>query len=132
MIVEINTQSATPIYEQLCDQVVLGIASNKLAPGEALPSTRSLAADLGVNPLTVSKAYATLCDEGYIVIDRRKGAIVARTVASGEAFLAKLSQRLSLTAAECICRDMGEQDYIALCASCYQNAKGNAESGGTL
>jgi len=124
LIIEINTQSATPIYEQLRNQIVLGIASGKLVPDEALPSTRNLAADLGINAITVNKAYTMLCDEGYIVIDRRKGAVVAQTAARSEAFLSKLSQQLLLTAAEAVCHSMSEQEYLALCTDNYQKAKG--------
>jgi len=123
MIIEINTQSRAPIYEQLRDQVVLGIAAKKLVPGEALPSVRSLAADLGINFHTVNKAYTMLCDEGYIVIDRRKGAVVACTAANGEAFQSKLSHKLLLTAAEAICHGIGEDEFTALCIECYQKAK---------
>ena len=125
LIIEINSQSATPIYEQLYDQVVFGIAADKLTPGEALPSTRSLAADLGINALTVNKAYAMLCSEGYIVMDRRKGAVVAQVVKNNDVFLARLSRRLILAAAEAICHNMSEDDYIGICAECYRNAKGN-------
>ena len=127
MIVEINTQSAIPIYEQLRNQIVLGIAAGKLAPGEALPSVRNLAADLGINYLTVNKAYTMLCDEGYIVIDRRKGALVAMAVANDEAALSKLSRQLTLTAAEAVCRNMSGSDFNLLCMNAYQNAKGNGE-----
>ena len=127
MIIEINTQSATPIYEQLRDQVVLGIAAKKLEPGEILPSVRSLAADLGINFHTVNKAYTMLCDEGYIVIDRRKGAIVAPITAGGEMFLSALSQQLLLAAAEAVCKDIGEEDFITRCVDCYKNAKGDSK-----
>ena len=129
MIIEINTQSVIPIYEQLCDQIVLGIASKKLFPGESLPSTRNLAADLGINSLTVNKAYSILCDDGYIVMDRRKGAIVTRNMAVNETFLSGLKQKLLLSAAEGICRGMSETDYTALCAKCYKDASGDPEKG---
>lgn len=132
MIIEINTQSATPIYEQLRNQIVLGIAANKLAPLEALPSVRSLAADLGINYLTVNKAYAMLCDEGYIVIDRRKGAMVAKTIAKDEAALSELARQLTLTAAEAVCRNMSENDFVSLCKNSYKSAKGNPAEGGIL
>ena len=125
MIIEINTQNASPIYEQLRDQIVLGIASKKLVPDEALPSVRSLAADLSINFHTVSKAYTMLCDEGYIVMDRRKGAVVAQ-IASGandEAFLAGLSRQIFLIAAEAVCRDIGEKAFAEMCVECYKNAK---------
>ncbi len=130
MIIEINTLSSEPLYEQLRDQIVLGIAARKLIPNEALPSVRRLAADLGINFHTVNKAYAMLVEEGYIVMDRRKGAVVAQTIAGGEEFLATLSRRLLLHAAEAVCHDMNESEFAALCARCYQNAKGSIKNGG--
>ena len=130
MIIEIDTQSASPIYEQLRDQVVLGIAAKKLVAGEALPSVRRLAADLGINFHTVNKAYSMLCDEGYIAMDRRKGAVVAESAAAGDASLSKLSRQLLLAAAEAVCRGMDESQYAALCTECYRNAKGDPEGGG--
>lgn len=127
MIIEISTQNALPLYEQLRDQVVLGIAAKKLAPAEALPSVRSLAADLGINFHTVNKAYAMLCEEGYIAMDRRKGAVIAQPAAGGEAFLPKLLHKLTLAAAEAVCRGMSEQDYLALCAGSFRNAIGGSD-----
>lgn len=122
MIIEINTQSTQPIYEQLRDQIVLGIASNQFTPGEALPSVRRLAADLGINLHTVNKAYSALCDEGYIVMDRRKGAIIATAASDDEFFLTNLKCRLELSAAEARCKQISEDNFIALCKTCYQNA----------
>jgi len=124
MIIEINTQCPLALYEQLRDQVVLGIASMKLVSGESLPSVRALAADLGINFHTVNKAYAMLCDEGYIVMDRRKGAIIAPITQGSEAFLTKITQNLTLTAAEVICHNISKDAFIALCTKCYQKAKG--------
>ena len=132
MVIEVNTQSPSPIYEQLRDQVVLGIAAKKLALGEVLPSVRSLGADLGINFHTVSKAYSMLYDEGYIVMDRRQGAVVAQTVPGGDVFLSKLSGEILLAAAESVCRGMAESEFISLCKDCYKNAKGDLENGGTL
>ena len=124
MVIEINTQSPSPIYEQLRAQIILGIASKKLVPGEVLPSVRNLAADLGINFHTVNKAYAILCEDGYIVMDRRKGAVVAETAASGEIFLSELSRQILLNAARAVCHDMGEREFAELCAECYRRAKG--------
>ena len=122
MIIEINTLSSSPIYEQLRDQVVFGIASKKLSAGEALPSVRRLAADLGINFHTVNKGYTMLCDEGYIMMDRRKGAVVAQPAESSEDFRQKLSQKLMLNAAEAVCRKISEKDFTALCVNQYRNA----------
>jgi len=124
LIIEINTLSQSPIYEQLRDQVVLGIASKKLQAGEALPSVRRLAADLGINFHTVNKGYTMLCDEGYIVMDRRKGAVIAYIAKAAEEFAAKLSRKLRLNAAEAVCHKISEKDFLALCSSQYKNALG--------
>jgi len=121
LIIEINTQSPLPIYEQLRNQIVFGIASKRLAPNEALPSVRRLAADLGINLHTVNKAYSLLYDEGYIVMDRRKGALVAQSVLNSETFAEKLSQSLALSAAEAICRKMSENEFLKLCGEMYKN-----------
>ena len=122
MLIVIDTLDPSPIYEQLRDQVILGIAGGKLIPGEALPSVRRLAADLGINFHTVNKSYTQLSDEGYIVMDRRRGAVVAQSMKSGEEFKARLMQKLHLLAAEAICHNMSEDEFAALCAQCYQKA----------
>ena len=124
MIIEINTQSPSPIYEQLRDEIILGIAAGKLVPDEVLPSVRRLAADLGIHFHTVNKAYTMLCDEGYIIMDRRKGAVVAQIKPGGDMFSSMLSRRLLLNAAEAVCRDMSENEFIDLCSGSYRNAKG--------
>ena len=130
MIIEINTLSPSPIYEQLRDQVVLGIASKKLSPGESLPSVRRLAADLGINFHTVNKAYTMLCDEGYIVMDRRKGAVIAQNLCSRDDFESKFSKGLLLAAAEAACHQISESDFINFCSKSYRNALSGAVNGG--
>ncbi|ECV7489956.1 GntR family transcriptional regulator, partial [Salmonella enterica subsp. enterica serovar Muenchen] len=56
MIIQLDLQSDVPIYTQLVHQIIEGIASGRLQPGEPLPSVRSLASDIGVNLHTVNKA----------------------------------------------------------------------------
>ncbi len=77
MIVRIDQKSAEPLYLQLRSQVIAAIARGELVPGQALPSVRSLASDLGINLHTVNKAYAVLRDEGYVLMRGRSGAYVA-------------------------------------------------------
>lgn len=81
MVIVIDQMSQTPIYQQIRDQIVKGIAVRDLRPGDALPSVRALAQDLGINLHTVNKAYATLRDEGYVLMLGRKGAFVADAAA---------------------------------------------------
>ena len=76
MIIKINTLSQIPLYLQLRNQIVKGIGKGELTEGESLPTVRQMAADLGINTMTVSKAYQLLKAEGFIETDRRKGSVV--------------------------------------------------------
>lgn len=66
MIIEIDVGSSTPIYIQLMYQMKKGIVRGELKQGEALPSVRALAGDIGVNMHTVNKAYNLLLEEGVL------------------------------------------------------------------
>ena len=68
MIIEIDYESETPIYLQLRNEIVRGIGSGQFKYGENLPTVRTLANDLQVNTMTVSKAYNLLKQEGYVPI----------------------------------------------------------------
>lgn len=100
MILEIDTLSAVPIYQQLRDQVILGIAKQELLPGESLPTVRQLADELGVNTMTISKAYNLLKDEGYLITDRRKGSLVRLPEPFHEQEIQASRQALALLLAE--------------------------------
>jgi len=69
---EIHPSSGVPIFRQLMEQVLALIAGGRLQPGQMLPSVRDLSAALGINMMTVSKAYARLEAEG--VLERLRGA----------------------------------------------------------
>lgn len=71
MIIKINQRSEIPLYLQLRNQIVTGIGKGALKPGESLPTVRQLATDLGINSMTVSKAYQLLKAEGFLETDRR-------------------------------------------------------------
>lgn len=77
MLISIDPGSPAPLYKQIHDQIVAGIATGELEPGSSLPSVRSLASDLGINLHTVNKAYAVLRDEGYVRMRGRAGAVIA-------------------------------------------------------
>jgi GntR family transcriptional regulator len=71
MLIVVDPHSGVPVYRQLMDQVKFHIASGLLKPGDELPSTRALSSQLGVNPMTISKAYSYLERDG--VVERRPG-----------------------------------------------------------
>lgn len=77
MIVSIDECLSDPLYKQIHDQIIAGIATGELEPGMSLPSVRSLASDLGINLHTVNKAYAVLRDEGYVQMRGRLGAVIS-------------------------------------------------------
>lgn len=77
MLIRIDRSSEEPLYLQIRASIIEGIARDELTAGTALPSVRSLAADLGINLHTVNKAYAVLRDEGYINMRGRSGAYIA-------------------------------------------------------
>jgi DNA-binding transcriptional regulator YhcF (GntR family) len=89
MIIEIDFNSDEAIYVQLCNQIILGIATSQFREGEQLPSVRQLADTIGINMHTVNKAYAVLRDEGYVVMRGRSGAVIADTARSMSSALAQ-------------------------------------------
>jgi len=111
LILKIDFDSDIPIYVQIKNQVVEGIARGELEEGEELPSVRGLADDIGVNMHTVNKAYSLLKDDGYIKIDRRKGAFVSLSLkSSNEEFKENLNYQLEYYMAECFNRGISKED----------------------
>ncbi len=97
MVITVDKLSDAPLYLQLRDSVIAGIAAGELRPGDALPSVRSLAEDLGINLHTVNKAYATLRDEGYVIMLGRRGAYVADAPANPAAGMDEAALEAALT-----------------------------------
>ena len=77
MHIIINNSSMVPIYEQVVDQIKKNIVSGNLKENEALPSVRSLAAELKISALTVKKVYDKLEEEGFVVTVHGKGTYIA-------------------------------------------------------
>src|SRR5690625_6547452 len=75
MLIQLDFESEVPIYEQLKNEIIIGIAKKQLLPGERLPSVRTLASDIGINLHTVNKAYQQLKQEGYLLIHRQRGVV---------------------------------------------------------
>lgn len=122
MFIELDLQSEVPIYKQLADQLIEGIASGKLSAGQPLPSVRTLAADLGINLHTVNKAYQALKQDGFLEIHRKQGVIVQpnRLPSADEAFRERLRRDLRPLAAESVARGMSEHELQELLLSLYR------------
>ena len=109
MVIDIDFNSDEAIYVQLRNQIVVGIATAQLSVGDSLPSVRQLADLIGINMHTVNKAYSVLKQEGFINLDRRKGAVVAidydKCIASEQ-----LSRMLRVLLAEAMCRRISREE----------------------
>lgn len=111
MILRIDFDSEIPIYIQIRNQIIKGIAKGEIENNEELPSVRGLAEDIGVNMHTVNKAYSLLKDDGYLKIDRRKGAVISLNLQiSLDRFKNKLNDDLDNYIAECFNRGISKEE----------------------
>ncbi|MFA5527443.1 MAG: GntR family transcriptional regulator [Peptostreptococcales bacterium] len=125
MILELNFSSEVPIFIQIRQEVLRAIATGKLSEGEALPSVRQLASEIGINMHTVNKAYSSLKADGFIRIDRRKGAVVEeKRKLVTEAYLKVLDTDIENVFIEAICRGLTEEEMMAICREKYRKIGG--------
>jgi len=110
MLIDIDPDSESPLYQQLRDQVVEAIADGTLQPGDALASVRQLAGQFGINSATVGKGYELLRQEGLVRTSRRSGSVIARGPADQPApgFAAGWATRLRTLLAEAVAQGMTE------------------------
>ena len=123
MILKLDFESEIPIYIQLRNQIVVAIAHGELSQGEKLPTIRNLAEDLGINNMTVNKAYAMLKQEGFISIDRRHGAKVNSILTPDFEFKEKLEDDLSLVISEAEIRGMKKDEFMKICENIFDSMK---------
>ena len=109
MILKIDFNSDEAFYLQLCNQIILGIATEAFSEGDPLPSVRTLADQVGINMHTVNKAYALLRQEGFVKLDRRRGAVVALDTDKSQA-LKELRERLQMLLAKSICKNVSREE----------------------
>lgn len=113
MLIEIDFNSDEAIYMQLRNQIIMGIAGSVYHEGDSLPSVRQLAETIGVNMHTVNKAYTVLKQEGYIQLDRRRGAVICLDADKIET-LNKLEQKLTMLIAAGRCKNVNRDEVHAL------------------
>ena len=120
MFIEIDFNSDEAIYMQLRNQIILGIATSRFQEGDMLPSVRQLADTIGINKHTVNKAYTVLKQEGYVKVDRRKGAMIAVDIDRMQA-LEEVRRDLQVTLAKASCRNISREEVHALIDEIYQD-----------
>ncbi|MBQ8559577.1 MAG: GntR family transcriptional regulator [Tyzzerella sp.] len=113
MIIKIDFNSDEAIYMQLCNQIILGIATSRLHEGDSLPSVRQLADEIGINMHTVNKAYTVLKQEGIIQLDRRRGAIIAIDMDKLRT-LEDMKRQLTVVLAKGRCKSITKEEIYAL------------------
>jgi len=118
MFIEIDFNSDEAIYVQLRNQIIVAIATSALKEGESLPSVRTMADEIGVNMHTVNKAYSSLRQDGFLKVDRRKGAIVAVDL-DKISHLDKMRCMLKPLIASCIAKGITKQEAQELIGKLY-------------
>ena len=106
---KIDFSSDEALYLQLCNQIIMDIAAEVLRDGDYLPSVRQLADNIGINMHTVNKAYTVLKQEGFVKLDRRKGAFICLDMDKMQA-LEEMRQDLEVVLARGICRDVTREE----------------------
>ena len=120
MIIEIDFNSDEALYLQLRNQIIMGIATSQFREGDSLPSVRQLAELVGINMHTVNKAYTVLKQEGYVKVDRRRGAVVAVDTDRMRT-LAELKKQLQVILAESSCKNISKEEIHELIEEIYED-----------
>ncbi len=113
MLIEIDFNSDEAFYVQLQNQIIIGIATDMIKEGDSLPSVRKLAETAGINMHTVNKAYTILKQEGFIHLDRRRGAVIAVDVDKVRDLL-KMKEQLRISLAKGLCKNISRDEIHAL------------------
>ena len=118
MIVEIDFNSDEALYIQLRNQIIIGIATERIREGDTLPSVRQLADDIGINMHTVNKAYSVLKQEGFVKLDRRRGAVISLD-ADKIRMIQEMERDMSVILARGICKNVSREEVHRLVDTIY-------------
>lgn len=119
MRITIDFNSPDAIYQQLRNQIVMAIAQNELKNGDSLPSVRSMAQELGVNLHTVNKAYSILRQEGYLTLERRRGAVISVRVEEKYTEVGQIHDHMQMIVAQAICKDISKEEMYQIIDQMY-------------
>ena len=123
MIIEIDFNSEEALYLQLRNQIILGIATARFQEGDALPSVRQLADEIGINMHTVNKAYTVLKQEGFVKVDRRRGAVIALNADKLQA-MEEMNEELRVILAKGICKGISKEEAHCMIEEIYEEFVG--------
>jgi GntR family transcriptional regulator len=123
MIIRIEPESDIPIYQQITNQIIEGIARGSIQQGEPMPSVRAFAADLGVNMHTVNKSYHQLEKKGIIQIAPKSGAVIATLRDLNESFFERLKVEYKPLIAESLVAGMSNEQIHGLVTSIIEDIK---------
>ena len=118
MFVEIDFNSEEALYIQLINQIIIGIATDQIREGDTLPSVRQLADNIGINMHTVNKAYSVLKQEGFLRVDRRRGAVIALDTDKMRT-ISEMRRDLSVILARGVCKNVSREEVHNLVDSIY-------------
>ena len=117
MLIEIDFNSDEAIYIQLRNQIIMGIATSTIHEGDTLPSVRQLADNIGINMHTVNKAYNVLRQEGFLQLDRRRGAVIC--IDDKLEALQDLKEQLRVLLAKGSCKNITKEEVHELVDEIY-------------
>ena len=122
MLIKIDFNSDEAIYIQLRNQIIMGIATSEIQEGDTLPSVRQLADNIGINMHTVNKAYSVLKQEGFLQLDRRKGAVIALDIDKIRA-LEDMRRYLRVALAKAHCHNITKEEVYELVDEIFSEYK---------
>ncbi len=110
MIFHLNQSSGIPVYLQLMQQIRHGVETGALRAGERLPTIRSLAEELVINPNTVVRAYRELQHEGIVELRQGSGAYVGRSVVERGQVMSKAGKLIGSAIERLIALGLSEEE----------------------
>lgn len=129
MLIQLDFRSSQPIYEQIISQYKYLTLQGYLKSGDAIPSVRKLAMELGVTPGTVAKAYRSMEQQGMIETLRGRGTFIAAVPDKirDEGVIDKVKNQLREDCMELIYQGMEEEEIVQLIREILENLQGGVE-----
>lgn len=114
MKITVNPKGEEALYVQIYDAFVAAIASGELKAGDALPSTRRLAGDLGVNYLTVNRAYSLLESEGFVSSSKKRMIVLNPSEKSKSEFIRRWKKTEALMVTEAKAKKVSKSEMVRI------------------